>query len=685
LLSTFVGRSQYLEKIDSLKTVISKEQDQQKLVDNYNSIANLFSHNKVDSALYYNNLAIDLAKAISYKKGQAKAYFSNSYFLDLTGNYNQAISSLENAIDIFIEIGDSSQLTGCYNNLGVLYSYGINQKKSLEHYIKSINISEALNDPYSMAESYCNIAGCYEELKEYGSALQYYNKTLDIDIENNSVENIAISHLDVGFINTKLYRYDQALEHLEKAQRLMGEIHDSYYRLILYHRFGNYYKEINNLDSALFYVDKAQNLCKNFDYPRVRIDLLLLKSEILNKQKNYKNSLIIADSAINMQNLINAKDVLSESYKIKSEAYSGLKMHNKAYEYLQLANTINEELKPFEIAEYLGEFEKEEALKEERARTKLTQELELQKNENEYIKVRSRLYFTIYLSILLGSILILALYFYALKRNHNRILESSHELINHQKNLIEQSYTDIKNNENRLAQLNATKDKFFSIIAHDLKNPFNTLIGISELMISNPEIKDSEDFDELMEGMFQTATLGHNLLENLLEWSRSQIGTIVLKPELISLDTIFEATSTFFKENAKAKDITISIPVNSGQMVYSDYNMTNFIIRNLLNNALKFSYRGSKIIMSMQSKDNFIIVSIEDFGIGIDPETMNKLFKIEYSVQKDGTANEKGTGLGLILCKEFVEKNKGEIWVESEEGKGSKFSFSLPKSLDKIE
>jgi signal transduction histidine kinase len=676
-----VAQSQNQHAIDSLKNLNRKETDQQKIVKNLISIADNFTYHKIDSAIYYTDKAIQLSNKIDYPKGAAEADFFKAYFLDIRGDYNKAISSLEQAASIFTEIGDSSYLTGCYNNLGVLYSYGDKQKTSLEYFIKSVNIGEALKDSFSLAEGYCNIAGVYEDLNEYSSALKYYKKALEVDLHYNPVEDLAISYLDVGNINIKLRRFDDALENLQKAQVLMPKIDDAYYKAVLYQRFATYYTETNELDKASEYVLKSNNFSKNFDYPMFKADMLAIKGEILLKQKMFNASQEVLDSAIEQYNKLKFTYSLGEIYKFKAEAFSGLGQHTKAYEFLQMANAEDEKHKSNEIAETLGEFEKEEALKEERTRLKLEQELEIQRNENELIKVRSKLYFTINLSILLGSILVLALYFYALKRNHSKSLESSNELINHQKELIENSYLELKQNESRLLELNATKDKFFSIIAHDLKNPFNTLIGLSELMIENPELKHTDDYEELIEGMAQTAKSGHDLLENLLQWSRSQVGSIQLAPKAILLDELFGTVSMFFNETAKAKNISITIPAQTKLKVFADYNMAHFIVRNLINNAIKFSYNNTKIEVDASVKNDMVVVCVTDHGIGMKPEIISKLFKVEYSVQRNGTSDEKGTGLGLILCKEFVEKNGGQIWVKSEAGKGSTFCFSLPKSI----
>jgi signal transduction histidine kinase len=163
-----------------------------------------------------------------------------------------------------------------------------------------------------------------------------------------------------------------------------------------------------------------------------------------------------------------------------------------------------------------------------------------------------------------------------------------------------------------------------------------------------------------------------------LEWARSQTGDLEYKPALWVMNEIISLNIYLFKENAKAKNIQIGVLNQTDYKVFADYNMVNFIVRNLLNNAIKFSFQNGKIEIDQQMKDNFYLFTVRDFGVGMNNETINGLFKIESTNPKVGTANEKGTGLGLIICKEFIEKNGGEIWVESQEQRGSIFHFRLP-------
>jgi PAS domain S-box-containing protein len=236
----------------------------------------------------------------------------------------------------------------------------------------------------------------------------------------------------------------------------------------------------------------------------------------------------------------------------------------------------------------------------------------------------------------------------------------------------------LEQSEEKLRQLNATKDKFFSIVAHDLKNPFNAIMGFSNLL--------SEAYDNFNENQRKTFVRNirdatentYKLLQNLLEWSRTQTQSIEYKPDAIELNEIITSNISVLKSSAANKDITITMKVPSDTIAFVDENMAKTVIRNLLSNAIKFTRPGGNIEITTSKTGNYIEVCVADNGVGISKENQKKLFKIDEQFKSYGTSNEQGSGLGLLLCKEFVEKNGGKIWVESKINEGSKFKFTLP-------
>lgn len=238
---------------------------------------------------------------------------------------------------------------------------------------------------------------------------------------------------------------------------------------------------------------------------------------------------------------------------------------------------------------------------------------------------------------------------------------------------------EIKLKNDELQNLNATKDKFFSIIAHDLKNPFNAILGFSNILITQIQEKNYEGIEEYAEIIQNSSQRALELLINLLEWSRSQTGRMEFSPEYIEAVGLINEVVLLMNDSAKQKSIKIINRLPQNLKICADKAMIGNVLRNLISNAIKFTYPEGEIVISAVEGPDELIISVSDNGMGIKKEAIGKLFRIDENYSSRGTQNEKGTGLGLILCREFVEKHGGKIWAESEAGKGSTFSFSVPK------
>lgn len=242
------------------------------------------------------------------------------------------------------------------------------------------------------------------------------------------------------------------------------------------------------------------------------------------------------------------------------------------------------------------------------------------------------------------------------------------------------SEEQLKIYSNELKELIASKDKFFSIIAHDLKSPFNALIGYSEMIAQEHKEMAADELGVFAENMYFVAKKTYNLLENLLEWSRVQTGRMSFNPEPIALFQVAQQVVDIFVVNAKKKGIVLRNRISPEFEVIADSNMIFTVMRNLTSNAIKFTSEGDEVTITAVDEGMFIKCSVKDTGLGISEEDQQKLFRIDIHHSEIGTDQEKGTGLGLLLCKELIEKNGGTIWVESAPGKGSEFFFSIPKS-----
>lgn len=235
-----------------------------------------------------------------------------------------------------------------------------------------------------------------------------------------------------------------------------------------------------------------------------------------------------------------------------------------------------------------------------------------------------------------------------------------------------------------LNQLNITKDKFFSIIAHDLKNPFITLLGFSDMLIHEYDELTEEEKLQYITEIRNSAKSSHELLENLLEWSRSQTGRLEYEPHQFDIYELVRRNFLLLNPMAKSKGIQLICEVKENTQVFADFDMINTVIRNLISNAVKFTNKEGNIKISTASKDGLLKLCVCDNGVGMDEKALDNLFKLGEQNTSRGTSKETGTGLGLILCKEFIEKNLGEIWAESEVGKGTTFCFTIPINENSI-
>lgn len=299
----------------------------------------------------------------------------------------------------------------------------------------------------------------------------------------------------------------------------------------------------------------------------------------------------------------------------------------------------------------------------------------------------------IVLLVLIGVIILITLLlsFYAIIVLRKDIISQISELQKSNKtikanegNLLQQNeeintlLDNLKEVNSKLEDLNATKDKFFSIIAHDLKSPFNTLINFNSLLIENLAESNSQETQQLAQMMYNSANHTYKLLENLLEWAKIQTGKIEPKFVNTNPSKLIAEIRLLIEPVADNKNIKLETYILSDEPIRVDEEMVKTILRNLTTNALKYTYPNGAVKIETRKFENNILFSISDTGTGIEPEYIEKLFSIENNLSQTGTAGEPGTGLGLILCKEFVEKNNGKIWIESEVGKGSSFKFTIP-------
>lgn len=281
------------------------------------------------------------------------------------------------------------------------------------------------------------------------------------------------------------------------------------------------------------------------------------------------------------------------------------------------------------------------------------------------------------LMIVVGIVLY---YQYRIKKKANSLLALHIKLIHSQNAELQKNNDKLAASETNLQESNRTKDRFFSIISHDLKGPLNSLTGLLQILVKYVDSFSKEELKEFAGNMDKSVRNLLDLLNNLLQWSKAQSGNIEYRPKKADLQKVVTETIDVLSGLASNKGIELKAHIPVGLLIYADVDMLSFTLRNLIFNAIKFTHKGGKVQVEATNKSEMMEIAVIDNGIGISNHDMAKLFKIDTYHTTNGTANEMGTGLGLILCREFVEKNGGKIFVESEVNKGTTFKFTVPIS-----
>ncbi len=551
----------------------------------------------------------------------------------------------------------------------------------------------------------------YKEYYNYDSAISQYNNALDFSLKNlkskKSQRTAIISYLNLAKINHELndsLKFSQNIENaisFSKQYKYDDLKAEAYLYYIKYHIYRNPHQVEEYLDLCTSYFSEVQR------HAELRA-CYLLKSIFFQSKKNFAHAKNYINKSFDitmndslLANLFYNKAVLSqhqnlpfESYekdylkslelsikykiyeiakKVSSNLLRDYKKQNdlkKAFEMQQITKAMKDSISKMSSQKkiFLANIQNEISIKENTITTLESKEIENKIKLKNYKRNRQFLN----LLILFFSIgFLVALYYFILAQNFNKkIIKKNTEL--------ENSNEKLQKTKIELEELGKNKDRFFSIIAHDLRSPFNSVLGLSEYVSESMEELDKEDILKFNQLIYTSSKSLYNLLENLLDWSKTQIGQLKFQPEIYDLYEIVEKELAVLKMIAANKHISIQTEIEKNTFAYFDKEMIATVVRNITNNGIKFTQRDGIIKIKAQNKHSNVIVSIEDNGIGISEENISKLFKAEKEFTTNGTNGEKGTGLGLAICKEFVLINEGNIQVISVLGKGSTFTFSLP-------
>jgi signal transduction histidine kinase/tetratricopeptide (TPR) repeat protein len=618
--------------------------------------------NNVDSAKTYASQALDLSRSYEYNLGKAQSLNILGLAEWRIGAYPNAVEMYLQALDYAILADNKIEISKSNNYLGLVYWKSGDYPKSIDYLFKSLELKEELKDNYEVALTLNNLSNVHNEIGDYEQAILFAERALKISEETNSKYTLgrALGNIGIGYL--KMDETEKALKYLNRSLKVKeesGEIKGLGYTLI---DVGNIYFQIGNESRATEYYNKALKIMTDIDDAH-GLSIVLTKiarTEFSNRKFNKAITLLNESSKYAKRE--NLRENLKENFLLYSKIYEQQGRTLNALEYFKLHSALkdslinektNSQIMELNINYETNQKEKENELLKQK---NIIQSLELE-TQKQYI------YFLL-AATLLGIILIGGI-----------ILR--YRYLSKTKKITEEKNIKIEKQRIELEQLNATKDKFFSILAHDLKNPFQTVLGFSNMLSTDYHELSDEDKQKIVSQILNVSKSSYQLLENLLGWANTQTGRIEYSPQEYNLLSITNDSLEHVKMQAEQKFQQIDVKINPEYKVRTDHNIFSAVLRNLVTNAVKFSKIKGKVIIDAFEKDENIIVTVEDNGTGIPKNQLDNLFILKTSKNSKGTAAESGTGLGLVICREFVEIYGGKIWVESELGKGSKFYFTL--------
>jgi signal transduction histidine kinase len=571
--------------------------------------------------LFIRSLSIE--DSLKLKKEQVFTYIAIAQVFEETGNLKKSDDALENALAINHPFDDKYILAFILNKQGNIKARDGHVDVAEENYKSVLSYMETLDDESIKGEALFNLAMVYTRQNKLEQALETFKKSLSIRRKQLEKVEEANTLNEIGNLYAVMNNQEKALANHVVALEIRQALKDKSSIAESYNNIGALYYQQKSLERAV-----------------ANLDLALASAQAAQDQDQMKKSY----------------DLLSLCFKEAGDFQKALRYRDL---FVEMSDFIQRDMNQQKLvdAEMNYQLDKKEIQIDRLESIRAARERELEAER----KIKTVLYALVAFAAI---ILFLILYLYLLKRRTNKILQVAHDTVRDQ-NI-------------QLTDLNATKDKFFSIISHDLKGPLNSLTSFSGLLINHTDSLSKEEIKMLAKDLDKSLKNLFALLENLLEWSRSQTGNIEFKPEAFDLSALLQQNKELLTAQAQNKKIAINNNTSENIVVNAHRHSVNTVVRNLVSNAIKFTPEGGSITISTKLENDNLIVSIADTGVGMSKEVIEKLFRIDTKHTTKGTSDEKGTGLGLILCKEFIEKNGGKIWVSSDVGKGSVFSFQLP-------
>ncbi|MEW6194198.1 MAG: tetratricopeptide repeat-containing sensor histidine kinase [Bacteroidota bacterium] len=597
------------------------------------------------TAIQLGKAALTITKATGDKVLEAKA---NNYLGVTYTNIGALEIALEyhySALNAAKESNDRTQIGYSHNNIGVIYRIRNNIEAATEHIQDAIKIFESINEEEGAAYCYINIGRLYAAQDDFNNALVYFERTNVLAVKVNNKELLARVLLEIA-------KLSQRKGDFSRAERSYLELENLYKKINYLKGFAEVWSGLSDIESskgnmsaALKYSFKALELSQKIINPEGEVNNLNDIALIYLALNNSKASEKYLYTALKRSNEINEPGLTASTYHTFYKLYKQIGNTDSALFYFEKYHNLKDSIVTKEEILKLGELESLVKIE----RTEREKEI-LQNDLENQIKQRNYLIIIVLLFVIL-VIIVTFRYF-----EKQRISE-------------------------KLNQVNIVKDKFFRIIAHDLREPFHAIFTAIGLLRDQYDELSDDDRKETIRTIGDSIKRDFDLLENLLMWAKNQRQEIKFEPRALNLKTIIQKIVDLIQTNLTNKDISLIINCPDELLVYADEQMLNTILRNTIFNSVKFSHVGGEINISATTTGNKIDIIIKDNGLGMDRETLENMFVLDKKTVSKGTAGETGSGLGMILTKEFIEAHKGTIGVESRLGQGTTITLTLPANL----
>lgn len=634
-------------------------------------LSEIYKYNDPQRALEFASGALTSAEHLNDELAMAKANQQYAGILFRLGNFNKAKEYYQIALTKFTSIQNEKGKAETQNALaGIYYAQG-NIALAVQNYLDVLRYYENKNEKVGLVNVYTSLANLYARQNSFSKSIEYNLKAIELyEATSNKFQAIVI-YDQIGNAYLKQNNLVKSTEFFNKSLKEYTELNNKAGIASTLNQLGNIAAEQGDYPKAALFFERSNKMAVAMKTPYLQVvnQNALAKTYVL--QKQYKQAIGAFKKAIAIAKPANMKLELEEAYQGLSSVYEITKEETKATTFSSLSKNIKDSVYNDSTLKKLSDLQLQyESEKKQRQIELMSKEQQIKESELQSERDLKR--FFIIVSIVFGIIFIILIYSFIQNKKASRSLQK-------QKNELEQKTDEILLQKEKLDQLNSVKDRFFSIISHDLRNNLTTMKLYFDL-ISNPEYK-ATDHSEISGQIAGSVENTIDLLENLLVWASAQIKGIPIHIQKLNMHSLAQENINLLSGTAHQKNITLKNCIDESVLAFGDMDMINLVLRNLISNAIKFTPQSGTISLNAEVKETECIMAIEDNGIGISAENRARMFDQHLHPTTKGTGNEKGTGLGLLLCKDFISQNQGRIWVEPARENGSIFYFSLPLKM----